>query len=73
MMISDAIKLLKEVQTLSADIKSKPLNDAIVELQESVINLSNSYLELREKYNTLKEQVSLSQNIYLDDDAYNTP
>ena len=48
MMISDAIKLLKEVQTLSADIKSKPLNDAIVELQESVINLSNSYLELRE-------------------------
>ncbi|MCD7135998.1 hypothetical protein LTY62_01895 [Limosilactobacillus balticus] len=69
-MISDAIKILKEVQSLATDIKSKPLNDAIVRLQESVIDLSNNYLELSEKYNNLKEQVSTSQNVYLDDDGF---
>lgn len=70
MMISDTIKILKEVQSLATDIKSKPLNDAIVKLQESVIELSNNYFELLEKYNNLKEQVSVSQDVYLDDDGF---
>lgn len=68
--ISDIIRMLKEVQSLAKDIKSKPLNDAIVGLQEAVMNLSSSYLELEEKYNDLKKKVATSDDIYLDDDGF---
>lgn len=68
--ISDIISMLKEVQSLAKDIKSKPLNDAIVGLQEAVMELSSSYLELEEKYDNLKKKVTVSDNIYLDDDGF---
>lgn len=68
--ISDVIGLLKEVQSLAQDIKSKPLNDAIVNFQESVIGVGNDYLELEEKYNKLRKRVETSDNVYLDDDGF---
>ncbi len=70
MLLKDSIDLLKDAQQIAEKIKSKPLNDIIVQLQQDVIAMGNETLELQEKYHKLKDKVLVPDNIYIDDNDF---
>lgn len=65
-----AVSILKNAQELAKKIKSRKLNEVLLNLQDELINLKTQYIESDEKYKEIRKYIEVPEDIYLDNHGF---